>query len=93
MGSEQEPLLSAGPPPTYDSIVNTSYDVTFANSLPRRIPVIECRVCHATIDCSGRLHVSCSQHSTLSYTRVQYTLNKSEQQQHSAIIVATCNAL
>jgi len=62
---ESEPLLHSGSPPTYDSIVQTrvrnelqtsSYEVTFDSSLPRRTPVIECRVCHATVDCSGRLH-------------------------------------
>ena len=56
MGSnEREPLIS-NLPPSYDSIINDSYDVTFSNS-PRRIPAIECRVCHATIDCTGRLQV------------------------------------
>ena len=56
MGSnEREPLIS-NLPPSYDSIINDSYDVTFSNS-PRRIPAIECRGCHATIDCTGRLQV------------------------------------
>ena len=59
MGTEREPLLASGPPPTYDSLVSAhNYEVSLAASQPQRIPVIECRVCHATIDCSGRLNVS-----------------------------------
>ena len=56
MGSEeQQPLLQTNPP-TYDSIIHDSYDIAFSNA-PRQIPVVECRVCHATIDCTGRLQV------------------------------------
>jgi len=55
MGNERAPLLSqSSNPPSYDSIINDSYDVTFTGSSPRRIPAIDCRVCHATIDCTGR---------------------------------------
>ena len=57
MEDESEPLLTACPPPTYESVLTRSYDVSFSPSAPRRIPVIECRVCHATIDCTGRLNV------------------------------------
>ena len=54
---ERQPLLSPQNPPSYDSIINDSYDVTFTGSSPRRIPAIDCRVCHATIDCTGRTQV------------------------------------
>ncbi|CAG5100444.1 Oidioi.mRNA.OKI2018_I69.XSR.g17000.t1.cds [Oikopleura dioica] len=56
MGSESDlaPLLDT-PPPAYES-VDQSFEVTFPNVVPRRIPVIECKVCHDTIDCTGKLH-------------------------------------
>ncbi len=56
MGSESDlaPLLVT-PPPAYES-VDQSFEITFPNVIPRRIPVIECKVCHASIDCTGKLH-------------------------------------